>query len=240
MWQETNRIFLESARHVLQETARLLPSVLAMFLFFALVAVLAVVTRAAVRRIGDRLAVDRRLRRWGIAAPTADASPTRLLARASFWTVLVVGLSLGVSVLDAPAVSGVSIRFLEYAPRLLVALIILGVGAAIARVVQRNVLIGAVNMGMHSARLLAVGARWLVVLLGAAIALEHAGLGATVVTLAFGILFGGIVLAMALAVGLGSKDLVARSLHRHFPEPGSPEARRAEQQEEERGRLHQL
>jgi hypothetical protein len=79
-----------------------------------------------------------------------------------------------------------------------------------------------------------------VILLGAAIALEHAGLGATVVTVAFGILFGGIVLAMALAVGLGSKDLVARSLQRHFPEPGSPQARRAEQEEEERGRLHQL
>jgi hypothetical protein len=33
-----------------------------------------------------------------------------------------------------------------------------------------------------------------------------------IVELAFGILFGGIVLALALAVGLGSKDLVTKSL----------------------------
>jgi len=34
------------------------------------------------------------------------------------------------------------------------------------------------------------------------------------VNLAFGILFGGIVFALALAVGLGSKELVSRSLER--------------------------
>jgi hypothetical protein len=36
-----------------------------------------------------------------------------------------------------------------------------------------------------------------------------------VVELAFGILFGGIVLTLALAVGLGSRDLVSRSLESH-------------------------
>jgi hypothetical protein len=33
--------------------------------------------------------------------------------------------------------------------------------------------------------------------------------------LAFGILFGGIVLTLALAVGLGSRDIVSRSLESH-------------------------
>ena len=46
---------------------------------------------------------------------------------------------------------------------------------SIARVVERNILIGAVNMGMQSARLIALGARWLVIILGSAIALEEAG-----------------------------------------------------------------
>jgi hypothetical protein len=38
--------------------------------------------------------------------------------------------------------------------------------------------------------------------------------------LAFGILFGGIVLALALAVGLGSKEMVTRSLERQIREAG--------------------
>jgi hypothetical protein len=46
------------------------------------------------------------------------------------------------------------------------------------------------------------------------IALERLGIGGGIIRLAFGILFGGIVLALALAVGLGSKELVSRSLER--------------------------
>jgi hypothetical protein len=244
MWQNTKRVFLDSTERVLSAAAQLLPSVLAMLLIFALTVGLAVATQSAVRRLCNRLAVDRRLREWGVAPPAgAWASPTRLLTRISFWTVLVLGLFLGLSVLDTPAASAVSMRLLEYAPRLLVSFAMFAVAVGIARVVERNVLIGAVNMGMQSARLLALGARWLVVLLGVAIALDHAGVGASVVPLAFGILFGGIVFALALAVGLGAKDLVARSLQRHFPEPGSPEGPPgppSPPEREERGGIHHV
>ncbi len=240
MWQETKRVFLDSAEHVLHAAARLLPSVLAMLLFFALAVVLAVATRAVVRRVCDRIALDRRLREWGVVARARDAgaSPASLVARVSFWTVLVVGVFLGISVVDAPAASALSMRFFGYAPHLLAAIAIVAVAVGVARVVERNVLIGAVNMGLQSARLLALGARWLMVILGTAIALEQAGVGAGVVTVAFGILFGGIVLALALAVGLGAKDVVARSLLRRFPDPGAPE--RPAEPDEARGRIHHL
>lgn len=245
MWQNTKRAFLDSVERVLSAAAQLLPSLLAMLLIFALTVVLAVATQSAVRRLCNRLAVDRRLREWGVA-PLGGGwpGPTRVLTRISFWTVIVLGLFLGLSVLETPVASAVSIRLLEYGPRLLVAFAMFAVAVGVARVVERNVLIGAVNMGMQSARLLALGARWLVVLLGAAIALDHAGVGASVVPLAFGILFGGIVFALALAVGLGAKDLVARSLQRHFPELGSPEAPssppRPPEQEESRGGIHHV
>jgi hypothetical protein len=42
--------------------------------------------------------------------------------------------------------------------------------------------------------------------------LDHLEVGGVVVELAFGILFGGIVLTLSLAIGLGSRDLVSRSL----------------------------
>ena len=242
MWQETSRIFLESSADVLRAAARVLPSVLAMLIFFALAAVLAFLVRWVVRRGCDRLGLDQRLREWGVVAPSATGrgSPSRLVARASFWAVLLVGAFLGLSVLETPAAATLSLRLVEYVPRAVFALLILGVGIATARFVERSVLIGAVNMGLQSARMLALGARWLVVLLAAAIALEHARVGAGVVIVAFGILFGGIVLSLALAVGLGAKDVVARSLARHFHE-GAAEGKGAEEgAEAEPGRLHHL
>ncbi len=49
-------------------------------------------------------------------------------------------------------------------------------------------------------------------------ALDHLGIGRNILPLAFGILFGGIVLALALALGLGSKDAVRIVLERQVRE----------------------
>ena len=54
-------------------------------------------------------------------------------------------------------------------------------------------------------------------------ALDHLAIGRTVLLLAFGILFGGIVFAAALAVGLGAKDAVGRALERQLREPARGE-----------------
>ena len=98
-------------------------------------------------------------------------------------------------------------------------------GNVLARFLSRGVLIGAVNMNVRvrpaaePRREVARarpdrgdGARSL-------------GIGGRIVGLAFGILFGGIVLALALAVGLGSKDLVTRSLERERTGAAQPEQR---------------
>ncbi len=63
--------------------------------------------------------------------------------------------------------------------------------------------------------------KWLVSVLAVTIAIEQLGIGGGIIRLAFGILFGGIVLALALAVGLGSKELVSRSLERETSKTSS-------------------
>jgi hypothetical protein len=241
MWQETRRIFMNSAADVLRAAARILPSVFAMLLFFGLAAILALLVRWAIRRACDRLGLDQRLREWGVVATgPGGRPPSRIVVRTAFWAVLLAGAFLGLSVVDTPAAATVSLRLVEYLPRAVLALVILGAGVAAARYVERSVLIGAVNMGLHSARLIALGARWLVLLLAAAIALEHAGVGAGVVIVAFGAVFGGIVLALALAVGLGSKELVARSLEHHFRVAAASDEDAGGDVEVERERLHHL
>lgn len=77
------------------------------------------------------------------------------------------------------------------------------------------------NLQIHWARLLSLGVKWLVMVLTVAMALEHLGIGGDIVRLSFGILFGGIVLAAALAVGLGSKDMVSRSWERQVDRAGA-------------------
>jgi len=53
-------------------------------------------------------------------------------------------------------------------------------------------------------------------------ALDHLSIGGTILDLAFGAVFGGIVLALALAVGLGSKEVVSRSWERQADRAADP------------------
>lgn len=101
-----------------------------------------------------------------------------------------------------------------YIPNVSAALLVLLVGNVIARFLARSVLIGAVNLNVQYARFLSVGVKWIVIVLAFAMALEHLKIARGIVELAFGILFGGMVLTLSLEVGLNSKDLTAKSLER--------------------------
>ncbi len=239
MWEQTQRIFLESLERVLHGAARQLPGALAMLFLVLLAVVVALVLRGLVRRVCAQVSLDRRLREWGFAGPAAEGRPcpSLLIERLVTWTVVAIGFLVGLSAFEAASASALATRLLEFVPHLLAAVVIVAIGLAGARAVERSVLIGAVNMGFHSARLLGLGARWLVVVLAFAIALEQLGVGGRVVPVALGILFGGIVLALALAVGLGAKDLVARSLERRFPTTQKP---LDEEDEDDEGKLHHL
>jgi hypothetical protein len=130
------------------------------------------------------------------------------------WVIIIIGFLVGVSAFDATLTSRFVERLFAYLPNVIAAIVLLLFGNVIARFLARSVLIGAVNMNLQYARLLSIGVKWLVMVLAVAMALEHLAIGGEIVFLAFGILFGGIVLALSLAVGLGSKDLVSRSLER--------------------------
>jgi hypothetical protein len=131
-----------------------------------------------------------------------------------FWTVVLVGFLIGVAAFDSALTSRLVLRLFGYLPNVLAAALVLLIGSVLARYLARSVLIGAVNMNLQYARLLSAGVKWMILVLAVAMALEHLAIGGRIVFLAFGILFGGIVLALALAVGLGSKELVSRSLER--------------------------
>jgi len=160
---------------------------------------------------------DDRLTRYQVSTEwTPSHSPTELVARASFWGCLLLGLIIGVSAFDASYATGQRSHLASsYLTHAVGAILLLVAGNLIARFLARTVLIGAVNAQLQYARFLALGVKWLVLVVTAAMILDHLQIGGNVVELAFGILFGGIVLTLALAVGLGSRDLVSRSLESH-------------------------
>ena len=153
-----------------------------------------------------------------------SSSPTRVAARAIFWICVLAGVAVGISAFDASYAgdSTYSIFLLPFVAHLTGAILILITGSLLARFLARTVLIGAVNAQLQYARFLSHGIKWLVLVFTAAMALDHLNIGGGVVELAFGILFGGIVLTLSLAIGLGSRDLVSRSIEKNMERPVNP------------------
>ena len=89
---------------------------------------------------------------------------------------------------------------------------ILAVGLVLANVVWRIVLLAAVNAGWPSARLVGGAVYFLMVTIAAAMALDHVGLARPIVLTAFALVVGAVMLALAIAIGVGSGPLVRRLL----------------------------
>jgi hypothetical protein len=221
MVEQFDRALRLAGTRVVESIANFLPGALVFLVLLSAALVAALVLRYALRRALLGLDFDRRAELLGVSLGdwTPSHSPSALVASVGYWTVLALGLLLGLTALDATLPSQFAVSVLQYVPHLAAALAILLVGGIVARFLSRAILIGAVNMGVQYARFLSVMVKWLVFVVAAAMALDHVGIGRTVLQLAFGILFGGVVLAIALAVGLGARDVVARALERQLREP---------------------
>jgi hypothetical protein len=217
MWDRAQQALTESMSRLLSQIASLLPGIVALIVALLLSALAAWVIAMVLRRSLTGIHFDERASHWGLASQMewpAAKSPTLLVTRIVSWLIVLFGFLVGIASFDATLTSQLAHTVFAYLANVLGAVVVLLAGSIIARFLARSVLIGGVNMNLQYARLLAVGVKWLVNVLAVAMALEQLKIGAGIVNLAFGILFGGIVLALALAVGLGSKELVSRSLER--------------------------
>jgi hypothetical protein len=231
MAQQISAALRQSIHRIVLVLASFLPGILAFLLALIVFALIGWGLSALVRRLliavrfDERLAAREAPGSTGIITEWSPSnSPTVLAQRTTFWLLLLAGIAVGISAFDASYAedSRYSIFLLPYVAHIAGAILILLVGTLLARFLARSVLIGAVNAQLQYARFLSLGIKWLVLVLTAAMALDHLNIGGTVVALAFGILFGGIVLTLSLAIGLGSRDLVSRSIEKTMDKTPTP------------------
>ncbi|HUB00200.1 MAG TPA: hypothetical protein VMA34_17845 [Terracidiphilus sp.] len=222
LWRQMSAALHQSLERVLSLLIAILPGIVAFFIALGVFALLGMASSAALRWVLNMAKFDDRVARYrGSADWTPATAPTALAGRAAFWGCVLIGLLIGVSAFDTSysSAAALPVSLLPYFTHIVGAAFLLVAGTLLARFLARSVLIGAVNANLQYARFLSLGVKWLVLVLTAAMALDHLEIGGAIVELAFGILFGGIVLALALAVGLGSRDLVSRSLESHVERP---------------------
>jgi mechanosensitive ion channel-like protein len=143
-------------------------------------------------------------------------SSTELLSRFVFWVAWVGFILLGVSVLGIVGLQEYTERFFLFLPRLFVALVILFLGSLAASFFSRAALLAAVNANFRSSRLLSASVRIIISIFALSMMFEVLGVAEQTMLMAFGTVFGAVMLGMAIAFGLGGKDLAREFLERRL------------------------
>jgi small-conductance mechanosensitive channel len=199
--------------------AEFLPRFLVMLIIIAIGLIVALLLKYFLRAILRLTKLDRVSEAAGATRVLRMAhlpSMSELLSRSLFWVTWLVFILLGLSVLEVASLQEQISRLFHFLPEVFVAILIMFLGVAIANFLSRTVLLAAVNAGHPSAKILSWSIRFVIWILAISMTLEELGLARQTVLSAFSILFGALMLGLAIAFGLGGQDLARKSLEHYF------------------------
>jgi hypothetical protein len=217
VWGEA---MMEAFRDMMRRIVLFLPKLLALVSFILLGVIVGLAIKAVLQRILKAVRIDVLSERWGLQAGLTKAGCkqplSEVVGRLAFWTVFVVFVFMGVDALDLPATAGLMGQLLGFLPSVVAAGLLLLVGVLLGNFFAEATLIATVNAQIQEARLIANFVRWGVFLFTAAMVLTQLGIAKEIVIAAFSILFGGVVLALSIALGLGGRNIARDVLERRW------------------------
>lgn len=207
-WEEFARAF-----------AHLLPRLLAILIIALLGWLIAYLLRTALRSFLRLVRFDRLSEKAGAAQllnKVALPSPSELLCQLVFWLAWIGILLAGVGFLGIPGLQQHIAGFFLFLPRFFVALFIGFLGMLAAGFFARAALLAAVNADLPSPKILSDAVRVIIVVLTISMAFEELGLAQKTILIAFSIVFGALMLGLAIAFGMGGRDLARQFLEKKF------------------------
>lgn len=163
----------------------------------------------------ERAGTDHFLQQGGLRGDT-----TTLFGLVAYWLVILAALMSAFNTLGLTHVTDVLHQVVLFAPKLLIAMLAVVLGAYFARFVGGAVTTYCVQARIPDADLLGKLAQYVIMAFVIMIALSQVEFGGDIVQRTFLIILGGIVLGLALAFGLGGKDRAAALLERWWPRHG--------------------
>lgn len=160
----------------------------------------------------ERARIDAFLQMGGSTADT-----TAVLGMMVYWLTIIATLILACNSLGLTYITDLLSRIALFVPRVILAVVILAFGAYFANFIEGSVSLHGRNVGFDDAPLLGRLTRYAVLLFVVLIALDQLGIGGDIIRQSFLIILGGIVLALALAFGLGGQRWAARLLEYWWP-----------------------
>jgi Conserved TM helix len=219
MWNMITGELTQATRETWHSVLHFLPRLAGMLIIVLLGWLLAYLLKSILRSILRLAKFDRLSEHSGaseLLKKAALPSSTELLSRFVFWIAWLGFILVGVRALEIVGLQEPISRFFGFLPRLFAALFVFFFGLLAASFFSRAALLASVNADLPSPRLVSSTIRTLIIIFAVSVGFEELGLGEHTVLVAFAIVFGALMLGLALAFGLGGRDLARKYLERRL------------------------
>jgi hypothetical protein len=215
-------MLLDTTREFLHQTAEFLPRLVLAVVVVGAGWLLAKAVRFAIEKglravnfnvLTERAGTDHFLQQGGLRGDT-----TTLFGLFAYWVVILASLIIAFNGLGLVYITDLLQRIELFTPKVLVAMLVVVFGSYFARFVGEAVHTYCVDAQIPDSDILGKIARYLIMTFVVMIALSQIEVGGDIVQRTFLIILGGLVLALALAFGLGGKDWAASMLERWWPQ----------------------
>ena len=204
----------ESFQNATDSFFAFLPNLLGFLVLLLVGFIVAKVVAGIVRKVLEKVGLDRHLHSSDankyVEKVLPGASPSNGIARVVFWFVFLFFFVAAIGALKIPAVTTFMNQVLAYLPNIIAAIIIFVVAALIAGAVAAAVanLMGDTPTGKIVATIVPA----LVMVIAMFMILNQLKIAEEIVSIAFAATMGALALGLALAFGLGGKDVARRML----------------------------
>jgi len=213
---EWENLIVEPVREMLTRIMAYLPVLLGALVILIVGWIVAKIIRSIVNGVLKVVRFDALADKAGISEVLRKGdlkiTARQVVSSLVYWLIIIMVLVMAANALGLPKASDILSSLFAYVPKVIAALLVLVVAMFLANFVSGIVKIAAGNAKLPKPQLLAGISRWAIIIFALTIALAQLGIAPLLITATFNIILGGIVLALALAFGLGGKDAAARYL----------------------------
>jgi small-conductance mechanosensitive channel len=204
----------DSVQQGLDNFFAFLPRLLGFLLILLIGYIVARVVKGVLTKVLERAGLDRALHTGStgeyVNKVAPDVKPSRTIGAIAFWFVFLGAISIAVSQLGIAALTDFVAAIAAYLPNVVAAILIFVIAGAIAAAVGGLV---ARTMGdTPTGKIVGSVVPVLVMAIATFMILNQLKIAPEIVTITYGALIGGVFLAMALAFGLGGREVAAQML----------------------------
>jgi len=207
-------IVIEPVKAMLVRAATFLPTLIGILVILVIGWIVAAVLKNVIVKLlkiiqfdtaSEKSGLSDVLRKGGIKNTLSE-----LIGGLIYWTVMLLVFMAALNALGMTVVASLLDKVIFYIPNVIAAIFIITLGIFFASVIGSIVMTASMNAGIKQSKLLSQVTQTVIVIFAAIMTLEQLNIATAILSTTVTILLGAIGLAVAIAVGLGSKDIAGK------------------------------